>query len=97
MFTFCTRTVYLGADFYSTNARTVVLSDANIDTLSVDISLDLPQILGRQRLEINPWKNSALMYVKCTDLKHKTTKEDNEKILTRWYEFQERMEASGNE
>ena len=64
MFTFCTRTVYLGADFYSTNARTFVFSDANIDSLSVDITLDLPQILGRQRLTINPWKNTAELYFK---------------------------------
>lgn len=62
MFTLCTRTVYLGADFYSTNARTFILSDANIETLAVDISLDLPQILGRQRLNINPWKNEAFFY-----------------------------------
>ena len=64
MFTFCTRTVYLGADFYSTNARTFIFSNANIDSLSVDISLDLPQILGRQRLIENPWKNHAEFYFK---------------------------------
>lgn len=64
MFTLCTRTVYLGADFYSDNARSFILSDANVDCLSVDISLDLPQILGRQRLESNPWKNSAEFYYK---------------------------------
>ncbi len=64
MFTLCTRTVYLGADFYSTNARSFILSDANIDCLSVDISLDLPQILGRQRLDENPWKNYAEFYYK---------------------------------
>lgn len=62
MFTFCTRTVYLGADFYSDNAQTVVLSDANLETLAVDISLDLPQILGRQRLRENPWKDEATVY-----------------------------------
>lgn len=62
MFTFCTRTVYLGADFYSTNARSIVLSDANIEAMTVDITLDLPQILGRQRLSINPWKNQAELY-----------------------------------
>ena len=50
MFTLCTRTVYLGADFYSDNARTFIFSDANVDCLSVDIRLDLRQILGRQRL-----------------------------------------------
>ena len=64
MFTFCTRTVYLGADFYSDNARSFVISDANKETLAVDITLDLPQILGRQRLESNPWKNKATIFVK---------------------------------
>lgn len=62
MFTFCTRTVYLGADFYSDNARSFVFSNANLDFLSIDISQDLPQILGRQRLLENPWKNSAEFY-----------------------------------
>ena len=62
MFTFCTRTVYLGADFYSDNARSFVVSDANIDTLAVDITLDLPQILGRQRLKENPWRNEATLF-----------------------------------
>lgn len=64
MFTICTRTVYLGADFYSDNARTFIFSDANVDCLAVDISLDLPQILGRQRLSSNPWRNSAEFYYK---------------------------------
>ena len=64
MFTFCTRTVYLGADFYSDNARSFVVSDANIDTLAVDITLDLPQILGRQRLKENPWRNEATLFFK---------------------------------
>ena len=64
MFTFCTRTVYLGADFYSTNARSFILSDANSECLAVDISLDLPQILGRQRDLSNPWKNRAEFYYK---------------------------------
>jgi hypothetical protein len=31
MFTFCTRTVYLGADFYSRCASTFIFSDANIE------------------------------------------------------------------
>ena len=64
MITLCTRTVYLGADFYSTNAMSYILSDANIETLAVDITLDLPQILGRQRLNENPWKNRATLLYK---------------------------------
>ena len=69
MFTFCTRTVYLGADFYSTCARSFIFCDSNIDCLSVDISMDLPQILGRQRLNENPWKNYADIYIRSTILK----------------------------
>ena len=81
MFTFCTRTVYLGADFYSTTARTFVISDANIETLAVDISLDLPQILGRQRLTENPWKNEAEFYYKPLATKKRVEKEDFNKII----------------
>ena len=81
MFTFCTRTVYLGADFYSTNARTFIFSDSNIDCLSVDISMDLEQILGRQRLRENPWKNTAKMFVKVISKAHKLKKEDFDKRL----------------
>ena len=64
MFTFCTRTVYAGADFYSTNASTVIASNAKITTLALDISLDLPQIMGRQRLEENIFRTQGLfLYV----------------------------------
>ena len=65
MFTLCTRTTYLGADFYSTNAFTVVCSDCNIQTMTVDISLDLPQILGRQRLKENVFRNEVLILYKA--------------------------------
>ena len=81
MFTLCTRTVYLGADFYSTNARSFIFSDANADSLSVDISMDLAQILGRQRLDINPWKNSAEFYYRVTCDYKKMTWEDLKKII----------------
>lgn len=81
MFTFCTRTVYLGADFYSTNARSFIFSDANSDCLSIDISMDLAQILGRQRLEENPWHNSAEFYYKVTADYKKMSWEDFKKIL----------------
>lgn len=81
MFTFCTRTVYLGADFYSTCARTFVFSDSNSDCLAVDISEDLPQILGRQRLDENPWRNSATFYYRTTaDYRTMTKKDFDNKI-----------------
>ena len=69
MFTLCTRTTYLGADFYSTNAFTIVCSDCNIQTLTVDISLDLPQIIGRQRLKENVFRNEVLILYKAESKK----------------------------
>ena len=81
MFTFCTRTVYLGADFYSDNAQSYIVSDANIDTLAVDISLDLPQILGRQRLRENPWKDEATLFFRTVTSGNKKPEEEfNEKM-----------------
>ena len=82
MFTFCTRTVYLGADFYSFCARSFIFSDSNSDCLAVDISEDLPQILGRQRLFENPWKNSAEFYYRATADYRKMNWEDFQKIVT---------------
>lgn len=81
MFTLCTRTVYLGADFYSRCARSFIVSDANIDTLSVDITMDLPQILGRQRLIENPWKNRVELYFKPLRKGKAMAKEDFDRIL----------------
>ena len=81
MFTFCTRTVYLGADFYSKCARSFIFSDSNIDSLAVDISEDLPQILGRQRLFDNPWKNSAVFYYRSTANYREMKADDFQKII----------------
>ena len=94
MFTFCTRTVYLGADFYSTNARSFIASDANLDSLSVDISLDLPQILGRQRLDCNPWKNRAVMFIKTiTGDRMEDARQFNMKIAAKEKETKTLLEA----
>ena len=81
MFTFCTRTVYLGADFYSTCARSFIFSDSNSDCLAVDIEEDLPQILGRQRLFENPWKNTATFYYRVTADYKKMNVEDFQNII----------------
>ena len=81
MFTFCTRTVYLGADFYSLCARSFIFSDSNSDCLAVDIAEDLPQILGRQRLFDNPWKNSATFYYRTTADYREMKKEDFQDII----------------
>lgn len=62
MFTFCTSTVYIGADFYSDNAYSYIFSSPQVGCLTLDVSVDIQQILGRQRLETNPFRNSATLY-----------------------------------
>ena len=64
MFTFCTSAVYMGVDFYSDCASSFVFADPNIDCLALDISLDLPQIIGRQRDKTNPFKNYISLFYK---------------------------------
>lgn len=59
-----TKTAYLGSDMYSDCARTIVMSDSGIECMTVDVTLDLPQILGRQRNDRNPWKYSAEVWFK---------------------------------
>lgn len=79
--TLCTRTAYLGVDFYSKTATTYIFSDANVDSLAVDISEDLSQILGRLRDEDNPWFNSAFFFYKVTADYNKMTVDDFKKII----------------
>ena len=70
MFTFCTRSVYIGADFYSDCASSYVFADPNIKSLALDISLDLPQIVGRQRNRSNPFKNNIVIFYKTIQGDH---------------------------
>lgn len=64
MFTICTKTAYIGADFYHTSARTIICSDPNLDCMSTDIATDYPQILGRQRLQSNPFRYDIVFLFK---------------------------------
>lgn len=68
MFTFATKSVYLGVDFYSECAFSYVFADPSQKTLALDISIDLPQILGRQRLDRNPYRNEAILFIKENSL-----------------------------
>ena len=81
--TFCTRTVYAGADFYSTNARTFIISDCKIDSLMIDIRMDFPQIMGRQRLKENVFRDECIFIYKLSDsevTEEEFIKLSNEKI-----------------
>ena len=63
-FTFCTRSYFLGCDFNSTCAYSYVFADPKSTTLALDISTDLSQILGRQRLDSNPYRNEAILFIR---------------------------------
>ena len=62
-FTFITKCSFEGADFYS-QAYTYIFSNVTIKSMAVDISLDLKQIMGRQRDDSNPFKYDATFYYK---------------------------------
>lgn len=59
-FTFCTKTVFYGADFYSRAGLIVVASEGYAKSSLLDISTDMIQIAGRIRTRENPFKNIIL-------------------------------------
>ena len=63
-FTFCTKASFEGVDFYYADAMTYVFINAGKEWQTLDIMLDIPQILGRQRLDINPFRHDAIVYYK---------------------------------
>lgn len=63
-FTFCTKASFEGVDFYYADAMTYIFINAGKEWQMLDIMLDIPQILGRQRLDINPFRHDAVVYYK---------------------------------
>lgn len=61
-FTFVTKCSFEGTDFYSPNAYTYIFSDAVSPNMALDVSLDLRQIMGRQRLFQNVFRYDATFY-----------------------------------
>ena len=97
MFTFCTKTAYIGSDFYSDNASSYVFADPNIKSLALDISLDLPQIVGRQRNRENPFKNNIVIFyrtIRKTEIEDREafdkTQEERRKETQRLLDFYEK-------
>lgn len=70
MLSCCTSTVYVGADFYSDNAYSYIFANPLVESLTIDVSVDIQQIIGRQRLDSNPFKNMATLYfnTKASDM-----------------------------
>ena len=73
-FTFVTRASFEGVDFYSTNAFTYIFCDGVLDWNKNDLIIDVPQILGRQRLD-QPFRKDAILYYRAK------SKTDSEAII----------------
>lgn len=61
-FTMCTSSVYIGADFYSESAYAYIFANPNVESLTIDVGVDIQQIIGRQRLDKNPFRLKANLY-----------------------------------
>lgn len=61
-YTFCSKASFEGRDFYSTSAFTYIFIDGTKDWEIHDTSIEIPQMLGRQRLDANPFKYNAVIY-----------------------------------
>lgn len=59
-FTFCTKTVFCGADIYSDAGLAIIVSSGNNKSTMLDIATDIQQIAGRIRTSTNPFKNIVL-------------------------------------
>ena len=60
--TFVTRTAFEGVDFYSQSASTFVVANYNVSCLSYDIGTDIVQIVGRQRLLSNFFRETVHIF-----------------------------------
>lgn len=61
-FTFCSKASFEGRDFYSWSAFTYIFLDGKKDWEVHDTTIEIPQMLGRQRLDDNPFKYNAEIY-----------------------------------
>lgn len=65
-YTFVTKASFEGADFYSKSAYTYIFCDPSVKSLALDLYIDIPQIMGRQRLEENPFKYDATIFYRTS-------------------------------
>lgn len=66
-YTFVTRCAFEGVDMYHPSGYTYIFADPNLNNLALDISIDIEQIMGRQRLDSNVFKYNATMFFKTTN------------------------------
>ena len=60
--TFVTATAFEGCDFKSPCASTYVIANYRVQNLAIDVSKDLHQIAGRQRLQANPFRDKMTIF-----------------------------------
>lgn len=65
-YTFVTRAGFEGVDFYSDNAFTYIFCDGVLEWNKHDMIIDVPQIMGRQRLASNPFRKDAILYYRTS-------------------------------
>jgi len=84
-FTFLTKCSFEGVDLYHPQAFTYIFSDSTIDSMALDISIDLPQIMGRLRLDSNPFKYDAVFFYRSNGLTFDTALKDkfNERVKSK--------------
>lgn len=90
-FTFCTKTVFYGADFYSDAGLAIIVSDGFAKSTLLDISTDIVQITGRIRTKENPFKNIILHIYNTGMCESKT--EYEEKLAERLKNAEKTIEA----
>lgn len=74
-FTFVTRASFEGVDFYSESAFTYIFSDGVLEWNKHDLIIDVPQILGRQRLN-QPFRKDAVLYYRANSRKDSDAAQD---------------------
>jgi hypothetical protein len=80
-FTFVTKCAFEGVDMYHPSGITYIFADPNLENLSLDISIDIEQIMGRQRLESNVFRYDAIMFFKTTKGSNIISQEDFDKNI----------------
>lgn len=80
-FTFCSKASFEGRDFYSNSAFTMIFLDGTKEWQTHDISIEIPQILGRQRKDENPFRYNAVIYFRTKP--NVESKEECEKAINK--------------
>lgn len=91
-FTFCTKTVFYGADFYSKSGLIIIVSDGWAKSSMLDISTDVQQIAGRIRDRDNIFRHTIL-HIYNTGIMCQSRTEFEEELAWRIEEAQKTIRA----